>query len=242
MRHAPARFAAPAAIAAAILAAGCSAPQAVAADSASAQRTISVNGEGEASAAPDMAVVTLGVQCDALTAAEALRQNSADMTATIDKLKKLGVAERDIQTSGLSVNPRYDYEKNRARPEVIGFTASNTVTVRLRDLSAAGAVIDQAVQSGANTLSGVSFAFSDPKPLIDKARRAAVADAQAKAALLTDAAGVRLGKLLTIQDGYAAAPQPKMYSARMEMADASVPLQAGESSVNVTVSMIYEIE
>ena len=237
MRHALAPAAA-----AALLAASCSAPQAIAADAAATHRTISVNGEGEASAAPDMAVVSIGVQSDALTAAEALRQNSANMSATIDKLKKLGVAERDIQTSGLSVNPRYDYEKNRSRPEVIGFTASNTVTVRLRDLSAAGAVIDQAVQSGANSLGGISFAFSDPKPLLDEARKDAVASAKAKATLLTDAAGVRLGKLLSIQEGYAAAPQPKMYSARMEMADSSVPLQAGESSVNVTVSLIYEIE
>lgn len=239
MRHAIA----PAAIAAAILAAGCSAPEAVAADPAAQHRTITVNGEGEASAAPDMAVIRIGVRTDAPTAADALRQNSADMTATIDTLKELGVENRDIQTSGLSINPRYNYDKNRSNPEVIGFTASNNVTVRLRDLENAGAVIDEAVQSGANSLGGISFAFSDPKPLMDEARKKAVADARAKATLLTDAAGVRLGKLVTIQEGYAAAPQPKMYSARMEMAaDASVPMEAGESSVNVSVTLVYEIE
>ena len=237
MRHAIAPAAA-----AAILAAGCSAPQAVAADPAAVSRTIVVNGEGEASAAPDMAIVTIGVQTDALTAADALRQNSTNMAATIDKLKKLGIADRDIQTSGLSVNPRYDYESNRSRPEVIGFTASNNVTVRLRKLDNAGSVIDEAVQSGANTLSGISFSFSDPKPLLEEARKDAVADARAKAAILTDAAGVRLGRLINSQEGYASAPQPKMYSARMEAADASVPLQAGESSVNVSVSLTYEIE
>lgn len=241
MRRAPLRHAL-APTAAAIFAAGCAAPQAVAADSAEQHRTIVVNGEGEASAAPDMAVVTLGVQTDALTAADALRQNSANMKSTIDRLKKLGVAERDIQTSGLSVNPRYDYEKNRSQPEVIGFTASNTVTVRLRKLGEAGAVIDEAVQSGANTLSGISFAFSDPKPLLDEARREAVAHAKEKATLLTDAAGVRLGRLINIQEGYAAAPQPRMYAARMEASDMSVPLEAGESSVNVSVSLTYEIE
>jgi uncharacterized protein len=241
MRRANIRHAfAPAA--AAILAAGCTAPQAVAADASEASRTIVVNGEGEASAAPDMAIVTIGVSTDALTAADALRQNSANMKATIDRLKKLGVAERDIQTSGLSVNPRYDYESNRSRPEVIGFTASNNVTVRLRKLDSAGSIIDEAVQSGANTLSGISFGFSDPKPLLDEARRDAVESAKEKASLLTDAAGVRLGRLINIQEGYAAAPQPKMYSARMEAADASVPLEAGESSVNVSVSLTYEIE
>lgn len=227
--------------AAAMFAAGLIAPQAMAADNAAA-RTIVVTGEGEASAAPDMAVISIGVQTEAQTAGEALRQNSADMKATIDKLKKLGVADRDIQTSGLSVNPRYNYENNRQNPEVIGFTASNNVTVRLRDISKAGSIIDKAVQSGANSLGGVTFSFSDPAPLMDDARRDAVAKAKAKAKLLTDAAGVRLGKLINIQEGYAAAPQPKMYAMRTEAASADVPMEAGESSVSVSVSLTYEIE
>ncbi len=231
----------PAAVA--MIFAGCAAPAATAADSAEAPRTISVTGEGRADAAPDMAVITIGVQSEALTAAAALRQNSTDMSAAIKKLKDLGVEDRDIQTSGISINPRYDYETNRSRPELIGFTAANSVTVRLRDLSKAGSVIDQAVQSGANNLGGVSFSFSDPKPLYNEARRDAVADAKAKATLLTEAAGVRLGKLLYIQEGYVQSPQPKMYAARMEMAqDSSVPMEAGESTVTATVSLVYEIE
>lgn len=229
-------------LAAAMLIAGCAAPQATAAD-APAPRTITVNGEGQAHAAPDMAVISIGVQSDALTAGEALRKNSADMSATIKKLKDLGVADRDIQTSGLSVNPRYDYETTRGQAKVVGFTASNTVTVRLRDLSKAGAVIDEAVQSGANSLGGISFGFDNPKPLYDKARTNAVADAKAKAALLTEAAGVRLGKLLYIQDGYVAQPSPKLYSARMEMAaDSAVPMEAGESTLTASISLVYEIE
>jgi len=221
--------------------AGCAAPSAIAADAPQA-RTISVNGEGRASAALDMAVVSIGVQTEAATAVEALRANSANMSATIKKLKSLGVADRDIQTSGLSINPRYDYEKNRSKPELIGFVASNSVTVRLRDLEKAGGVIDEAVSSGANSLGGISFAFSDPKPLQEKARKDAVADAKAKAELLTGAAGVKLGKLITIQDGYVSTPGPQPYMARMEAADSSVPLEAGESTVSATVSMVYEIE
>lgn len=229
--------------AAAMIFAGCAAPEATAADAGETARTITVNGEGSATAAPDMAVITIGVQSEALNAADALRQNSANMTATINKLKELGVEARDIQTSGLSVNPRYDYEKNRSQPEIIGFVASNNVTVRLRDLENAGAVIDQAVQSGANSLGGVSFAFSEPKPLQEEARRDAVADAKAKAELLTDAAGVRLGRLITIQDGYVSSPQPKMYAARMEMAaDNAVPMEAGESEIRATVTLVYELQ
>ncbi|MEZ5894115.1 MAG: SIMPL domain-containing protein [Parvularculaceae bacterium] len=229
-------------LAAAIIIAGCSVPLATAADPQPVQRTISVNGEGRASAAPDMAVLTIGVQSEALTAAEALRANSADMSKTIAKLKELGVADKDIQTSGLSVNPQYDYKENRSPPKVIGFVASNTVTVMLRDLSKAGSVIDQSVQSGANTLSGISFTFANPKPLMDEARKDAVADAKSKAKLLTEAAGVKLGRLITIQDGYVSAPSPKAYAVREMAMDAGAPIEAGESVINASISLVYEIE
>ncbi len=226
--------------ASALLAAGCTAQEASAADATA--RTITVNGQGSATAAPDMAVITIGVESEAKNAAEALRLNSARMTATLDKLKELGVEARDLQTSGLSVNPRYDYERNRSKPEIIGFVASNSVTARLRDLEKAGEVIDEAVQSGANSLGGISFGFADPKPLMDDARRDAVTDAMAKAELLTEAAGVKLGKLMTIQDGYISAPQPKRMMARLEFAADAVPLEAGESEVAATVTLVYEIE
>ena len=226
---------------AALAMAACTVPQANA-ENETPLRTITVTGQGEAAAAPDMAVLSLGVRTDGPTAAAALRENSAAMTETIDTLKELGVEARDIQTSGLSINPRYDYERNRSNPTLIGYTASNSLTVKLRDLESAGSVIDQAVSSGANSLGGISFTFANPKPLQDEARQDAVARARAQAELLTEAAGVRLGKVLTIQDGYAAAPAPRPMMARMEAAsDSSVPLQAGESVVNASVTIIYEI-
>lgn len=226
----------------AILSACTAAPQAVAQTNEPA-RTISVSGEGRAAAAPDMAIISIGVQTQGKTAAAALRENSASMSSTIKQLSDLGVAEKDIQTSGLSINPRYDYENNRSNPPIIGYTASNTVTVRLRDLDKAGGVIDQAVQSGANSLGGISFTFSEPQPLYDAARRDAVRDARAKAELLTSEAGVSLGRLISIQDGYVSSPSPRPQMARMEMAaDSSVPLAAGESSVTASISMVYEIK
>ena len=229
---------------AAALAAACSAPQAVA-EPAQTPRTISVTGEGEALATPDMAVVTIGVQTDGVTAADALRANSAAMKATIDKLKSMDIEPRDIQTANLSVNPRYDYEKNRSQPEIIGFRASNTVRVRLRDLDKAGAVIDEAVSSGANSLGGISFTFAEPKPLYDAARRDAVADAMARAALLADAAGVSLGPIVTIQDGYVAAPRTGIQVTAGMMraeADFAAPIETGESSIRANVTLIYEID
>ena len=226
-----------------VLAAACSAPNAVA-ESAKPMRTITVSGQGEALAAPDMAIVTIGVQSDGETAAAALRANSAAMAATIDKLKSMDIEARDIQTSGLNVNPRYDYKKDRSDPEVIGFRAHNSVRVRLRDLDKAGAVIDEAVSSGASSLGGISFSFADPQPLYDEARRDAVADAMARAALLADAAGVELGPIVTIQDGVVASPRPLLgaMNIRMEAADSAVPMEAGESSIRANVTLIYEIE
>ncbi len=228
---------------AAVLAAACSAPQAVA-ESAKTPRTISVTGEGEALATPDMAVVTIGVQTDGTTAADALRANSAAMNATIDKLKSMDIEDRDIQTSNLSVNPRYDYERNRSQPDLIGFRASNTVRVRLRDLENAGAVIDEAVSSGANSLGGISFTFAEPKPLYDAARRDAVADAMARAALIADAAGVSLGPILKIQDGYVSAPRGDtiMVTAQRSEASFAAPIETGESSIRANVTMVYEID
>ena len=227
----------------AALAAACSAPQAVA-DPSEQPRTISVSGQGEALATPDMAVVTIGVQTDGATAADALRANSSAMKATIDKLKEMDIEARDIQTSNLSVNPRYDYERNRSQPEIIGFRANNSVRVRLRDLEKAGAVIDEAVSTGANSLGGISFTFADPKPLHDAARQDAIADAMARAALLADAAGVKLGPVLTIHDGHVATPRGGdmvMVTAQRMEADFAAPIETGESSIRANVTMVFEI-
>ena len=229
--------------AAIIIATACASPPAAFAGTENSMlRTITVTGAGEASAVPDMAVISIGVRTQAATAGAALRQNSAAMRATLDTLDDLGVAERDIQTSGLSLNPRYDYERNRSNPPIIGYTASNNVTVKLRDLDKTGEIIDQTVQSGANSLGGISFTFSDSKPLYDAARKDAVKAGAAKAALLTDAAGVNLGRLLTISDGHIAAPSPRMLvtGARLD-AEAAVPVAAGESTVRANVTLIYEI-
>ena len=206
-------------------------------------RTLTVSGTGEAAAAPDMAVLSIGVETEGATAGEALRENSAKMRAAIETLTSLGVEERDIQTSGLNVNPRYNYQGREESPRLIGFIAVNVVTATLRDLDEAGAIIDETVGAGANKIRSLRFSFSDPQPLYDEARRDAVARARAKATLLSEAAGVRLGSVLTIQDGHVSAPKPYMPMARLETAMAeSVPLQSGESTVTAGVSIVYEID
>ncbi|NWG70186.1 MAG: SIMPL domain-containing protein [Parvularculaceae bacterium] len=231
--------------AAAVIAACSAAPVAMAdAPGAAASRTIVVNGLGEAAGAPDMAVLSVGVDAQAPTAAQALKENSAKMNATIAKLKARGVADKDMQTQNLSISPLYKYDApGSAPPRIIGYQATNTLSVKLRDLAAAGSVIDDAVAKGANNLGGIAFTFADPRPLMDKARTAAVEDARRKAELLAKAAGVGLGPVLQITDGYAAAPAP-VPMLRMEAAAAdakSTPIAAGESTISATVTIVYEI-
>lgn len=230
-------------VAAAALAACSAAPTASAEAAAAATRTLVVTGTGEATAAPDMALLSVGVETRGQSAAAALKENATRMNATIARLKARGVAEKDMQTSSLSVGPQYRYDNSGNPPQIVGYQATNMLNVKLRDLSAAGSIIDEAVGDGANSLGGLSFTFSDTGPLEDAAREAAVADAKAKAQLLARSAGVALGPVLQIQDGFAAPPIPgPIYDVRAMAAEAkSTPVSAGESAVSANVTLIYEI-
>jgi len=230
-------------MAAIALAGGLSAAPALAAEGPSANRTIVVSGNGEASAAPDMAFLNLGVDAEGATAAEALRKNSAQMEATIKSLRDAGVDKKDIQTSSLNVGAKYDYSRDNSPPRIVGYQATNTVSVKLRNLDKAGSVIDKAIGVGANRLDSISFGFADSKPLMNSARKAAVADARERAALYAEAAGVRLGPVLQISDSYSPTPGPIPVMARMMADEAkSVPISVGESSMSANVTIVFAIE
>ena len=190
-----------------------------------------------------MASLSIGVETEAATAAEALAQNGVKMRATIARLKERGVAERDLQTQNISVNPQYDYENNRRQPRIIGYSATNTLVVKLRDIEKAGEVLDAAVSDGANRLGGLSFGFSDPESVMNEARKAAVANARAKAELYAKAADVNLGDILQIQDGFAQIPTPQPYmDMRVTGAKAeSTPIAAGEKTLTANVTLVYAI-
>jgi uncharacterized protein YggE len=228
--------------AAAILAAGLAGSPA-AAEGWENTRTIIVTGAGEASKTPDMAFLTLGVESDGATASEALRKNSAQMEATIKTLRDAGVDKKDIQTSNLSVGARYDYSREGQAPRLIGYQATNTVSVKLRNLEKAGGVIDKAVASGSNRLDSISFGFADPKPLLNEARKAAVADARERANLYAEAAGVNLGDVLQISDSFTHSPGPIPIATRADFAKAeAVPIAAGEQAISASVTIIYAIK
>ncbi len=202
--------------------------------------TMTITGSGSASAAPDIATVMTGVESFAPTAAGALAENSERMAQILGVLMDAGIAQTDIQTSNLSVSPRYNDRKMRSEHQVAGYQVRNGLNVRVRDISSLGEVLDAIVSTGANRIDGVSFGFADSTDLRRKARMAAVQDARSTAEIYAAAAGVRLGGVLSISDG-SAAPQPRGGFAMAEMARSAVPIAVGESSISDTVRIVWEI-
>lgn len=212
----------------------------LAAAPAAAEGTLTVTGRGEVFAAPDEARVTVGVTTQARTAVVAMRDNSEAMTAVLARLAEAGIAAADLQTTTLTLQPVFDYGSTREGAQRIsGFVAANVLSVRVRDLGALGGVLDAALSDGANTLGGIQFGLADDRALRDAARRAAVADAMAKAQVLASAAGVTLGAVEEIAEGGGGGPVP---FARMDMAmSESVPVAPGELSTEAMVSMTWAI-
>ncbi|PVM93518.1 hypothetical protein DDF62_00160 [Caulobacter radicis] len=213
-------------------------------DAAFRATTFNLSASGETAIAPDMATITLGVQTEGASAAAALSANGTAMNKVIAALKKAGVAERDIQTSNLNVNPQYVYEQNQP-PRLTGYQASNQVTILARDLSKLGQTVDAAASAGANTVSGISFGLQNPQKAEDEARIKAVAALKAKSDLYARATGYKVVRLVSLNEagGYTPSPQPvPMFAmAKREMAD-STAISGGELKVRVEVSATYEAQ
>jgi uncharacterized protein YggE len=211
------------------------------------EATIMVSGEGEAAIAPDMAVISLAVMRDAETAGEALSANSAAMAEVLADLKAQGIADKDLQTTDFSIQPKYKQETRTdgtyEAPVIVGYTVSNGLTVRVRDLAKLGEIIDRSVKLGVNQGGGISFTNDDPEAAVEAARKQAVEKAAAKAKTLTEAAGVKLGRVVEISENFAR-PMPQVYAAApmAKMADESVPIASGENLYTVTVNITYAIE
>lgn len=212
--------------------------------------TITVQGEGAVTAAPDTAIVNSGVTTQGATAREALDANTAAMTELIATLTGAGIERRDIQTSNFSVQPNYVYTDARDAngytlpPKINGYTVSNTVTVKVRELPTLGAILDQSVSVGANTINGISFSVADPSKLYDEARKQAFADALGKAELYAAAADVELDAIRSISEGATyQPPQPYMMREMAMAADSSaVPVEGGELSFVINVSVTWEVD
>jgi len=218
-------------------------PTPVAAESLFRATTLNLSAYGETRVAPDMATITLGVQTQGKTAVEAMRQNAAQMTRVVSSLKAQGIAEKDIQTSNLSLNAQYKYEDNQP-PVLIGYQASNNVTIRVLDIARLGQAIDAVVGAGANQIHGIGFGLQNPQAAEDAARRAAVQALTAKANLYATATSHRVGRLVNLSEGGGYTPQPPMpmvmSMAKREAFD-STPVAGGELVVRIDVTGLYEL-
>jgi hypothetical protein len=201
---------------------------------------ITVIGEASIPATPDMATVSLGVTTDGATAAEAMAANSTALQTVIDRLKAAGIEDRDLQTSNLSINPNWVGYESGATPTIAGYVAMNMLNVRVRALEGIGGVLDASIADGANTLNGITFELATPRPVQDEARKAAVADARARAELYATAAGVKLGRILSISEtaGYGA-PMPIMFGDAK--AASAVPIATGQFALQASVTVTYAI-
>jgi hypothetical protein len=201
------------------------------------QHVITMSGHGETHGQPDTAMLSAGVSVDAPTAAAALADANKNMQAILAALKKLGVADRDIQTRNFSVHPQYANGNSQA-PRVTGYQVTNQVEVRLAEISKLGPALDALVTAGANQINGVNFSIHDPATFLAEARAAAVADARAKAETFAKAAGVTLGPILSITENGNGGLRSMVFAAPM----ASVPVALGEETVSADVTIAWEIK
>lgn len=200
--------------------------------------------EGEVVRTPDIATISAGVVTQAASAAQAMGENARRMAAAVAALRKAGVADRDIQTSSLNLNPQYRYGENMP-PVITGYQASNQVTVRFRDIRRAGAILDALVAVGANQINGPSFNVDKPEAALDEARSAAIAKARARADLYARAAGLSVKRILTISEGGYAPPPPMPMPMMRSMeanAKADTAIEAGEQKLAVSVAVSFELQ
>ena len=221
----------------AVIAALIALPSALVAQSETAE--IVVTGNAQVDQEPDMALLSLGVVREALRARDAMADTSRAVAKVLSTLDAAGIASTDIQTSSVSLTPRWDRSDRNAPPRVAGYVASNTLSIRVRELGALGGVLDDALGSGANQMNGLSFAMADPGPAEDQARALAVEDAIAKANVLVKAAGLSLGPIQSISEGGANRPVTAQF--RQESFAGDVPIAAGEVSVRASVTIVFGI-
>ena len=203
-----------------------------------AERLVTVTGEATVSVAPDMVVIRIGVASQGKTAREASDANAKQMTAVLAAIKGAGIAERDLQTSRLSLQPQYDPNRN-APARLLGFQANNQLTVKIRDIAQLPGILDRAIGAGANEMSGIEFAVSEQSKLLDQARAEAIADAHRKAELYARAAGAKLGPVVAISEEGSA--PPRAYPMQAMRAGAAVPVAPGEQTLRVVVTVSYEL-
>src|SRR5258705_1753361 len=202
--------------------------------------SISVSGEATISVPPDLALVDGGVTSNAKSARDASDANNAAMAKVLLALKGASIEEKDYQTSRLSLQPESAPNRSTGPATIVGYRASNRVTIRLRDVSKVASMIDTLVGAGANDIGGINFTVSQASKLLDDAREQAIADARRKAEIYAKAAGVTLGAPLSISEG--STPVPITFPRMAGGTAAAAPVGHGEDTLQVTVTVSWAIK
>jgi uncharacterized protein YggE len=234
-------------IGALMLASAAAMPAPAAAQQASITQTIAgtrldINATGEVSRVPDVAIISAGVVSRSATASGAMQDAAARMERVIAALKRAGIADRDIQTSSVNLNPEYKYVENQP-PQLVGYNASNSVTIRFRDIRNSGKILDALVSQGANQINGPNLTIDKPEASLDEARAKAVANARARADLYARALGLKVVRVVSVSEsgGNYPVPPPMAMYARAEAASAKTPIEPGEQKLQVNLSVTFEL-
>ena len=202
---------------------------------------LSVSAEASAHRVPDVATLSTGVVTQAADANAALKANSAQMNKVVAAIRAAGIAERDIQTSGININPQYRYAENQP-PTITGYQASNTVNIKVRDIAKLGEVLDALVASGANQVNGPSFEIDQPEAAYDEARQAALKKAQARAEMYAKSLGLRVRRIVSISEGGGfRPPMPMMKAMAMDARAESAPVAPGETTLSANLDVVFEL-
>ena len=202
---------------------------------------LDISATGEATRVPDVAIITAGVVTRAASATAALQQNAARMERVRAALKRSGIADRDIQTSNISLNPEYRYVQDQP-PQLTGYTASNQLSVRFRDIAKSGDILDALVAEGANSINGPNLTIDKPDEALDEARTKALGIGRARAELYARSLGMRVVRLLSVSEGGGSYPVPPPMPMMMEArAQAGTKIDPGEQKLSVTLGMVFEL-
>ncbi len=198
-------------------------------------RTITVTGTGSVTAVPNEVSFSFGVTTQSKTAAAALDANAEAMNKVIAALKDAGVASTNLQTSSVSLSPNTSSDGT----QIVGYTASNTVSATIKDIADAGALVDTAVAAGANQVGGPFLSVSDTSGLYRSALKQAVGDAKTKAQALADAAGLTLGAVRSVVEGGSSAPVPLAYTAADKASP--TPIEPGTQEISASATVVYDV-
>jgi hypothetical protein len=204
---------------------------------------LEVSATGEATRVPDVAIISAGVVTRQPTATAAIQDNAAQMERVLAALKRAGIADRDVQTSSINLNPEYRYQENRP-PQLVGYTASNQVSIRFRDIRNTGKILDVLVAEGANQINGPTLTIDKPEAALDEARLSALATGRARAEIYARALGKRVARIVSVSESGGSfpvtPPMPVMMEARVGNADTKIV--PGEQKLQVSLSIVFDLQ